>query len=195
MTNIIQHQNNFLRSTKQCIVSYSDIARGNIPATMTDTTIANTSRQGQEKNSMESGTGDGSNLPTSQNNISGAVTGLSNLKRKMAAIDIKREALKVDQASLKEEVSTMTISLEKMADTIIAVRQDMTNTSAIFRSNIADLKQLLLNMSANKRGPKQSNSSAGSPTSSAEKRAEKSIETCEDIAHDMATSRTNMCES
>jgi hypothetical protein len=39
--------------------SYSDIARGNLPATMTDTTIAKISAQGQEKNSMESGIGDG----------------------------------------------------------------------------------------------------------------------------------------
>jgi hypothetical protein len=36
--------------------SYSDIARGKIPATMTDTTIANTSAHGHENNSMEYGT-------------------------------------------------------------------------------------------------------------------------------------------
>jgi hypothetical protein len=101
--------------------SYSDIARGNLPATMTDTTIANTSTQGKENNSMESGTGDGSNLPATQTDSTGAITGLSNLKIKMAAIDLEREAFKVDQASLKEEVSTMTSSLEKMADDIIAV--------------------------------------------------------------------------
>jgi hypothetical protein len=45
--------------------SYSDIARGNIPSTTTDTTIENTSAQGQENNSLESGTGYGSNLPAS----------------------------------------------------------------------------------------------------------------------------------
>jgi hypothetical protein len=72
---------------------------------------------------MEYGTGDGSNLPATQTDITGAVTGLSNLKRKMAAIDLEREAFKVDQARLKEEVSTMTSSLENMANDIIAVRQ------------------------------------------------------------------------
>jgi LPS O-antigen subunit length determinant protein (WzzB/FepE family) len=82
-----------------------------------------------------------------------------------------------------------------MAEEIIAVRQDMTNLSARFRSDMADLKQLILNISANKRGRKQSKSSAGSATSSAEKRTDKSIKTYEDIAHDMATSWTNMCES
>jgi hypothetical protein len=50
---------------------------------------------------MESGTGDRSNLPATQTDNPGAITGLSNLKRKMAAIDLKREAFKVDQASLK----------------------------------------------------------------------------------------------
>jgi hypothetical protein len=113
----------------------------------------------------------------------------------MAAIDLEREAFKVDQASLKEEVSTMTSSLEKMADDIIAVRQDMTNTSARFCSEIADLKQLILNMSANKRGHKQTKATAGSSLSSSEKRADKSMDTYEDISHDMAMSWTNMCES
>jgi hypothetical protein len=175
--------------------SYRDIARGNIPATMTDTMIANTSAHGQENNSMESGTGDGSNLPATQTDSPGAITGLSNLKRKMAAIDLEREAFKVYQASIKEEVSTMTSSLEKMAEDIIAVRQDMTNMSARFRSDIEDLNQLILNMSANKRGRKQSKASAGSSSSSAEKRVDKSIDTYEDIIHDMATSWANMCES
>jgi hypothetical protein len=81
--------------------SYIEIARGNLPATLTDTTIANTSAQGQEKNSMESGTGYGSNLPATQTDIPGAITGLGNLKRKMAAINLEREAFKVDQDSLK----------------------------------------------------------------------------------------------
>jgi hypothetical protein len=175
--------------------SYSDIARGQIPATLTDTTIANTSAQGQENKSIESGTGDGSNPLATQTDIPGAITGLGNLKRKMAAIDLEREAVKVGQTSLKEEVSKMNSSLENMTDDIIAVRQDMTNISARFRSNIADLKQLILNMSANKRGRKQSKATAGSSSSSSKNRADKSMDTYEDIAHDMATYWTNFCES
>jgi hypothetical protein len=159
---------------------------------MTDTTISNTSTQGKENNSMESGTGDGSNFPATQTDSPGAITGLSNLKRKMAAIDLEQEAFKVDQAS---EVIMMTSSLEKMADDIIAVRQDMKNMSARFLSNIADLNQLILNMSANKRVRKQSKSLAGSSTSLAEKRVDKAMDIYGDIAHDMATSWTNMCES
>jgi hypothetical protein len=132
--------------------SYSNIAQGNLPAAMTDTTIANTSAQRQENNSMEYGKGDGSNLPATQTDSPGDITGLGNLKRKMAAIDLEREAFKVDQSSLKEGVGMMTRSLKKVADDIIAVRQDMTNMSARFRPDVADLKQLILNMSANKRG-------------------------------------------
>jgi hypothetical protein len=113
----------------------------------------------------------------------------------MAAIDLEREVFKVDQASLKEKFSTMTSSLENMVDDIIAVRQDMTKMSATFRSNIADLKQLIINMSANKRGRKQSKQLEGSSMSSAEKRSNRSMDTYKDIAHDMITSWTNMCES
>jgi hypothetical protein len=51
---------------------------------------------------------------------------------------------------------------------------------------------LILNMSANKRGRKQPKPSEGYSTSSAEKRADKSMETYEDTAHDMATSWTNI---
>jgi hypothetical protein len=133
---------------------------------------------------MGSGTVDVSSRPESQTAIPGAIHGLRNLKRKMAAIDLEREAFKVDQASLNEEVSTMTISLEKMANNIIAVRQDMTKMSARFRSDIADLKQLIIYMSANKRGRKQSKQSEGSSTSSAEKIADKSMETYDDIVHE-----------
>jgi hypothetical protein len=175
--------------------SYSDIARGQIPETLTDTTITNTSTQGQENNSIESGTGDGSNPPATQTDSPGAITGLINLKRKMAANDIEWEAFKIDQASLTEEVSTITSYPEKMADDIIAVQQDMTNMSARFRSDIAYLKQIILNMSANKRGRKQSKATAGSSSSSSEKRSDKSIDTYEDIEHDMATPWTNMCKS
>jgi hypothetical protein len=77
--------------------SYSDIARGQIPAFLPDTTIAKTSAQGQESNSIEYGTGDGSNPLATQTYSPGAITGLRNLKRKMAAIDLEREAFKVDQ--------------------------------------------------------------------------------------------------
>jgi hypothetical protein len=100
----------------------------------------------------------------------------------MAAINIAREAFKVDQASLNKEGSTMTSSLEKMVDDIITVQRDMTNMSARFPSDIADLKQLILNMSANK-------------SSSAEKRVDKLMDTYEDIAHNVETSWTNMCDS
>jgi hypothetical protein len=106
----------------------------------------------------------------------------------MAAIDLKWETFKVDQASLKEELSTMTSSLENMSDGIISVRQDMTNMSARFGSDVADLKQLILNMSANKRGRKQIKATAGSSSPLSEKRADESMDTYEDIAHDIAKS-------
>jgi hypothetical protein len=89
----------------------------------------------------------------------------------------------------------MTSSLENMVNGIIAFRKDMTNMSARFRSDIADITQLILNISANKKGRKQSKPLEGSSMSLAEKRAEKYMETYEDNAHDMATSWTNTCKS
>jgi hypothetical protein len=80
--------------------SYSDIDRGQTPATLTDTTIANTSAQVQENNSIEYGTGHGSNPLAIKTDSPGAITELSNLKR--TAIDLEREAFKVYQAGLKE---------------------------------------------------------------------------------------------
>jgi hypothetical protein len=44
-------------------------------------------------------------------------------------------------------------------------------------------------------GRKQSKATAGSSSSFSEKRADKSMDTYEDIAHDMVTAWANMCES
>jgi hypothetical protein len=71
----------------------------------------------------------------------------------------------------------------------------MANMSARFSPDIADLKQIIFDMSTNKRGRKQSKKLEGSSTSSAENRANKSMETYDAISHDVATSWTNMCES
>jgi hypothetical protein len=61
---------------------------------MTDTTIANTSAQGQESNNMESGTGDRSNLPATQTDSPGAITGLGNLEKKWLQLTSNRRLLK-----------------------------------------------------------------------------------------------------
>jgi hypothetical protein len=62
---------------------------------MTDTTIENTSAHGHENNSMESGTGDGSNLPATQTDSPGTMTGFSNLKREWLQLISNRKLSKL----------------------------------------------------------------------------------------------------
>jgi cytochrome c556 len=76
------------------------------------------------KNSLESG-------PTT-NQPEGAISGLSNLKRKKDKIDQDRELFKAEHAKLEDEVISVTNSLSKFGDEILAIRQDMTKTHQQF---------------------------------------------------------------
>jgi hypothetical protein len=116
---------------------------------------ANTSDQGQDNYSMESGIQNGSSHSVhSVHPVSQQVTisGLSNLKRKMEEIYRERAAFKIDQSKLEEEVSTVACSPTKLTEDILGIRRDMTKISTSLLSEIAEIKNLILNMSANKRG-------------------------------------------
>jgi chromosome segregation ATPase len=82
----------------------------------------------------------------------GTISGISNLKRKMEEIDRERAYFKIEQSKLEEEVSTVTCSLTKLREDILDIRCDMTHMSTSLRSEIAEIQNLILNMSANKRG-------------------------------------------
>jgi chromosome segregation ATPase len=117
--------------------------------------VANMSEQGKYANSTESGIQDGSNqyaYPLSQQ---GNIFVLSNLKRKMEEIDHKRAAFKIEQSKLEKEVSTVTCSLTRLTEDILGMRRDMTQMSTSIRSEMAQIKNMILNMSTNKRGRKQ----------------------------------------
>jgi hypothetical protein len=47
---------------------------------------------------MEYGTGDGLNIPATQTDSPGAIAGLGNLKRKIAAIDLEKLSKLIKQA-------------------------------------------------------------------------------------------------
>jgi hypothetical protein len=171
--------------------SYSDIAKGLTPVSTTAPTVAKTSAQGQYANSTQSGIQDGSNHsekhPVSQQ---GAISGLSNLKRKMKEIDRERAAFTIEQSKLEEEVSTVTCSLTKIIEDILSIRRDMTQMSTILHSEIAEKKNLLLNMPANKRGRKKMKhkDTEVASTSSGEQGGETYMEAYDEIDHDMETS-------
>jgi hypothetical protein len=123
MTKIIQQQNIFLRSTKQCIVQNLngvdcpiDIVTGSAEdrdaATVTLRDIFYQYKDddgGQLFDAIEK-TNTGSDHPVSQQ---GTISRLINLKRKMEEIDRERAAFKIKQSKLEKEVTTVTFSLKK----------------------------------------------------------------------------------
>jgi hypothetical protein len=70
----------------------------------------------------------------------------------MEEIDREREAFKIEQSRLEEEISTVTCPLKNLTEDIIGICRDMTQMSTSLRSEIAEIKNLILNMSANKIG-------------------------------------------
>jgi hypothetical protein len=86
----------------------------------------------------------GSGTPRTQ--PEGAISGISNLKCKMDNTDQEREFFKVEHSKLEDEVRSVTNSLSKFADEIIAIRQDTTKLSSTLREELAELKKILLIM-------------------------------------------------
>jgi hypothetical protein len=155
--------------------SYSDTAKGRNAASNTSPTVVNPSDQGQDNNNTEPGIQDGSNQSVHPVSQQGTISGLSKLKRKMEEIDRERAAFKIEQSKLEEEVSTVKFSLTKLTEDILGIHRDMTHMSTRLRPEIAEIKNLIWNMSANKRGLKQrkNKDSEVASTSSAEQGGER----------------------
>jgi hypothetical protein len=77
----------------------------------------------------------------------GAMPGLSKLKRKFAEIEKERELYKIEQTKMEDEISTVTNSLSKLGYQMIEMRQYMTALSGSLRTELAEMKQILLGMS------------------------------------------------
>jgi hypothetical protein len=71
---------------------------------MTARMISNTSAKGQDANSTESEIQDGSNQSDHPVTQQGAISGRSNLKRKMEESDRERAAFKIEQSKLREKL-------------------------------------------------------------------------------------------
>jgi hypothetical protein len=80
----------------------------------------------------------------------GAISGLSKLKRKLAEIDKERELYKIEQTKMEDEISTVTNSLSKLGYQMIEMKQDMTALSGSLRTELTEMKQILLGMSSKK---------------------------------------------
>jgi chromosome segregation ATPase len=138
-------------------VSYSNIARGagsidhTSPTSESNqaTTTGQTQATATVAESVENSLGSG---PTAKQPES-AISGLSNLKRKMDKIDQERELFQAEHARLEDEASSLTNSLSKLGDDIIAIRQDMTKLSSTLQEDLAEFKNILLRMSETKNAP------------------------------------------
>jgi chromosome segregation ATPase len=90
-----------------------------------------------------------------QDQPEGAISGLSNLKRKLAEIDKEREIYKIEQTKMEDEISTVTNSLSKLGDQMIQMRQDMTALSGNMRAELAEMKNILLGMNKKTASPRR----------------------------------------
>jgi hypothetical protein len=104
------------------------------------------SKSNNDSNSSASKSGNSNK----HNQSEGAISGLSKLRRKLAEIDKERELYKVEETKMEDEISTMTNSLSKLGDQMIEMRQDMTVISGSLRTELAEMKQILLGMSSKK---------------------------------------------
>jgi chromosome segregation ATPase len=77
-----------------------------------------------------------------QDQPEGAISGLSNLKRKLAEIDNERELYKIEQTNMEDEISTVKKTLSKLGDLMIRMSQDMTAPSGKIRAEFAEMKML-----------------------------------------------------
>jgi hypothetical protein len=71
----------------------------------------------------------------------------------MYKIDQERELFKAEHSKLEHEVSSVTSSLSKWGDEILAIRQDMARLSSTLLEELAELKHILLSMSETKIAP------------------------------------------
>jgi hypothetical protein len=102
----------------------------------------------------------------------------------MEKSDSKRVALNIEQSKLEEEVRTVTCSLTKLMEDILGIRRDMTQMSTNLHVEIEELKNLLLNMSSNKRGhtKRKHKDTKATSTSCADQGGEQAMEGYDEIA-------------
>jgi hypothetical protein len=101
-------------------------------------------------------------------------------------IDKERKLYKIEQTKMEDEISTVTNSLSKLGDQMIEMRQDMTSLSGSLRTELEEMKQILVGMSSKK---------TPSPRRKTHRR-EKESEAASSSSHDeiMAASGTSLPE-
>jgi hypothetical protein len=121
--------------------------QGQATATTAASTAQPSTGQSQASTSNDDPNSSDSNK---QEQSKGAISGLSNLKRKLAEKDNEGELYKIEQTKMEDEISTVTNSLSKLGDQMINLRQEMMAFSGNTRAEFIEMKNILLGMN-NKR--------------------------------------------
>jgi hypothetical protein len=131
-------------------VSYSDAVKG-LHGQATYTTSASTSQPSTGESQASTSKNDSNSSDRNkQEQPEGAISGLSNLKRKLGEIDKDRELYKIEQTKMEDDISTVTNSLSKLGDQMIQMRQDMMVFSGNMRVELTEMKNILLGMNNKK---------------------------------------------
>jgi chromosome segregation ATPase len=136
-------------------VSYSDAAKG-LQGQATDTKAASKAQPSTGQIQFSTSNNDSnSSDSTKQDRPEGAISGLSNLKRKLAEIDKERELYKIEQTKMEDEISTVTNSLSKVVYQMIQMRQDMTELSGNMRAELSEMKNIILGTNKKTSSPRR----------------------------------------
>jgi hypothetical protein len=145
--------------------SYSDIARGHGPnkndSDVTGPTAAETATQQTKQKPAPS---PGPQVSPTQHpsparpSSEGAMSGLSNVKRKLAEIDKERLKNIFSQQKIKDDVSEMTDSFTKMSGDMVNLRKDLSDLSESVGQKMKELNEMMSSLIKNRTLP-----SRGSP--------------------------------
>jgi hypothetical protein len=130
--------------------SYSDIARGcgtneNDSDITGPTAAETTTQQTKHKPAPSPGPQVSPDQQASPVSISseGAMSGIANMRRKLAEIDKEREKIIVCQQKKKDDVSEMTDSFTKMSGDMVDLRKDLSDQSESVGRKMKELKEMM----------------------------------------------------
>jgi hypothetical protein len=185
--------------------SYSDIARGNVhnenDSDVAGPTAAETATQHTKQKPAPSPgpqviptqqTG-----PASLSSLSseGAMSGLSDVKRKLAEIDKEREKIIFSQHKIKDDVSEMTDSFTKMSGDMINLRKDLSDLSESVGRQMKELKEMMSSLINSRTIPSRGSPKRKKGKSSGTEHGSSSNETGSRNQIHFSKSWDSMCES
>jgi hypothetical protein len=130
--------------------SCSDIARGHgHPDNDSDVTSPTAAETATQQTRQRTATSPGPQvIPTQQEGpdrlpSEGAMSGLANMKRKLAEIEEEREKIINSQQKIKDDVSEMTDSFTKMSGDMVNLRKDLSDLSESVGRQMRELKEMM----------------------------------------------------